>query len=315
MKTILVPLDGSLLAEQILPYVRTLAPLLGAQVRLVQVLPDMDPPSLIGENMANIYSMGAPTALQHDRLSVAVDDSFACAEAYLAARALRLEEAGLQVSYDVQSGPAAEIIVEIAHSTEICMIAMATHGYSGLRRWALGSVADRVVQAAPAPVFLIRATRYPPARSFAIERVLLPLDGSDLALQALPMARELAADAGAELLLVEAVVSSLEAYPSAPATPLPAYGTVLSALRHQASCQLDVLAAKLRGTGVKATTIVDNGHAAEVIVDEAGRRNASVIVMATHGRGGLRRWAMGSVADKVLHAAAMPLVLVRARGA
>ena len=88
---------------------------------------------------------------------------------------------------------------------------------------------------------------------------------------------------------------------------------MLNALHEQASRQLNAVAAELRNDGLTVTPVVDNGHAAEVIVDEATRRNASLIVMATHGRGGLRRWAMGSVADKVLHAATMPLVLVRAQ--
>ena len=310
MKTILVPLDGSLLAEQVLPYVRVLAPLLGAQVRLLQVVPEIPPPSLLSENVANIYSMAGSAGSQHEVANVALEEAIAAADSYLAARALRLQEAGLEVSCDVQCGEPADVTVEIAHSPQIGMIAMATHGYGGLRRWALGSVADRVVQAAPVPVFLIRATRYTPAKAFALERVLLPLDGSPLAMQALPIARDLAGKAPAELLLVEAVAPPIEPYPNIAAIP---YGTVLGALHDQAARSLGALAGELRSTGVKATPVVDNGHAAEVIVDEATRRNASVIVMATHGRGGLRRWAMGSVADKVLHAATMPLVLVRAQ--
>ena len=313
MKTLLVPLDGSLLAEQILPYVRVLAPLLEARVRLVQVVPEIETPSLLSENVANIYSMSTPVGAQHERIHTVLENTIANAESYLAERAQRLQEAGLDVTYDVQSGPAADIIVEIAHAAHISMIAMATHGYSGLQRWALGSVADRVVQVAPAPVFLIRATRYTPTKAYSLNRVLLPLDGSTLSLQALPIAREIAAKAQAELLLVEAVAPPIETYPSVPATPVPPYGTVLNALHEQASRQLNAAAAELRNDGLTVTPVVDNGHAAGVIVDEATRRNASLIVMATHGRGGLRRWAMGSVADKVLHAATMPLVLVRAQ--
>src|SRR6266508_3328482 len=70
---------------------------------------------------------------------------------------------------------------------------------------------------------------------------------------------------------------------------------------------------ELRRQHLSVKVAVVNGHAAEVIIDEAARRGADLIVMATHGYSGLRRWAMGSVADKVLHATRTPLVLVRAR--
>ena len=311
MKTILVPLDGSLLAEQILPYVRVLAPLLDAAVRLVQVAPEPEPESMLAESVTGLYSLADPGARQHVGARAVLDETVACAEAYLAACAARLEAEGLHVSYDVQIGPAADIIVDIAHDPQIKLIAMATHGYSGFRRWALGSVADRVVQVANTPVFLIRATKYTPAKSFKLARVLLPLDGSDLALQALPIARELVCGANAELLLVEAVSATIEAYPSLMPQLAP-QGVALGTLHEYASHSLNNLAQHLHDAGVTVTAVVQNGHAAEVIVDESNKRNVSLIVMATHGRGGLRRWAMGSVADKVLHAANVPLVLVRA---
>ena len=117
--------------------------------------------------------------------------------------------------------------------------------------------------------------------------------------------------ANAELLLVEAVSSTIEAYPSLMPQLAPP-GVALGTLHEYASHSLNNLAQHLHDAGVTVTAVVQNGHAAEVIVDESNKRNVSLIVMATHGRGGLRRWAMGSVADKVLHAANVPLVLVRA---
>ncbi|HNP69866.1 MAG TPA: universal stress protein [Kouleothrix sp.] len=310
MKTILVPLDGSALAEQILQYVQVVAPLLDASVRLVQVVSEPAPESVLVESMTGLYGVSEPVAHQRERSRVALDETLAGAEAYLAARAARLEDAGLEVTFDVQIGSAPEIIVDIAHSSQIKLIAMATHGYSGLRRWVLGSVADRVVQAATVPVLLIRATQYS-QRGFGLSRVLLPLDGSELALQALPLARELALKSGAELMFVEAVSPDVESYPSLVAQPVSPYGTTVGALHDQAKRNLAMLADQVRAGGVAVASIVENGPAAEVIVDEATRQNISLIVMATHGRGGLRRWAMGSVADKVLHAAHIPLLLVR----
>ncbi len=313
MKTILVPLDGSALAEQILPYVAALAPLLEARVRLLQVAHEPEAEVLVGAGITSLYGAREPFEREHERARFVLEETLASAESYLAARAAKLQDLGIEVSCVAQAGPAAEVIVELAHSPDVALIAMATHGYSGLRRWALGSVADRVVQAASAPVFLIRATQYTPAKPFALERVLVPLDGSGLAEQALPIAQQLATNADAELVLVQAVSPRVEAYPSLLTQPAPPYGELLSKLHEYASAQLNIMAERLRAAGTRVTTIVENGHAAEVIVEDATRRHASVIVMATHGRGGLRRWALGSVADKVLHAAAIPLVLVRAR--
>jgi nucleotide-binding universal stress UspA family protein len=94
--------------------------------------------------------------------------------------------------------------------------------------------------------------------------------------------------------------------------PLPSYGVILNALRVAAQQELEQLAGQIRQPDVAVEIAVVTGHAAEVIVDEAATRAASMIVMATHGYGGLRRWALGSVADQVLHAADLPLMLVRA---
>jgi nucleotide-binding universal stress UspA family protein len=187
-----------------------------------------------------------------------------------------------------------------------------THGRSGLRRWALGSVADRVVQAAPAPVLLVRGSDLP-THTFNLKRILLPLDGSDLARQALPIAVELATCAQAELALLQAIAPVIEGYPNLFSQPTSQYGAVLAALREQAEVELGGVAGELRPQEPVVTTSVANGHPAEVIVDEAARHAASLIVMATHGRGGLRRWALGSVADKVLHTTTTPLMLVRAQ--
>jgi nucleotide-binding universal stress UspA family protein len=180
-------------------------------------------------------------------------------------------------------------------------------------RWALGSTTDKVVHATSTPILIVRGAA--PARAPAINRIMVPLDGSALARQALPLATELARSARAELLLLQAVAPSIEASPSFPARGqlIPPLGELLAALRHQAASELDALADELLSHIVAVTTHVVNGHAAEVLVDEAAQRGVDLIVMATHGYSGLRRWALGSVADKVLHATTTPLILVRAR--
>jgi nucleotide-binding universal stress UspA family protein len=143
---------------------------------------------------------------------------------------------------------------------------------------------------------------------------MVPLDGSALAAQALPLVADLAERARAELLLMQAVEASIEAYPSIAPVGRPELmpSEVLRMLRGRATQQLDEQATMLRDRGLPVMIHVVNGHAAEAIVDEAARQSVDLLVMATHGYSGLKRWALGSVTDKVLHAGTTPLLLVRA---
>jgi nucleotide-binding universal stress UspA family protein len=310
MKTILVPLDGSALAEQVLPYVRLLAPLLDARVRLIQAIDEVGD-RIFTNPLADTYGHD-PLAAPWERQEQPLDRLRQCAEGYLENHALALRAEGLDAEAEVIVGHAAEAIVEVARREHVAMVAMATHGYSGLKRWALGSVADKVVHAACAPVLVVRGGAVPPP---ALGRILVPLDGSALANQALPLASELARCAQAELVVMQAVPAAIEAYPGLRplGRPLPQYGDVLAALRRQATQDLAAVVNQLRQRELAACTVVANGHAAETIIDQATQRHTDLIVMATHGYGGLKRWALGSVADKVLHATATPLLLVRAR--
>jgi len=313
MNTLLVPLDGSALAERSLPYVRMLAPLLGARVCLLRVVTETPSEDLFAENIAAAYGMYDPLTVQHKRQQHALEMLRQNAEGYLESQAALLQAAGLDVAIDVRCGPAADVIVEAALGQHVTMIVMATHGYSGVKRWALGSVMDKVVHALSTPILIVRAEA--PAREPTLKRIMVPLDGSALARQALPLAVELAKSAGAELLLLQAIAATIEAYPGFPSRgrPIPQLADVLEALRDQATSELGTQADELRAHEVSARTAVVNGHAAEVLVDEAARRGVDLIVMATHGYSSLKRWALGSVADKVLHATTTPLLLVRAQ--
>jgi nucleotide-binding universal stress UspA family protein len=213
----------------------------------------------------------------------------------------------------VRCGPAADVIVEAGLSQHVALIALATHGYSGLKRWALGSVTDKVIHATSIPLFIVRGTS--PARAPVIKRIMVPLDGSTLARQALPLATELARSARAELLLLHAVAPAIAAYPSFPPRDelMAQLGTALAAQRRQAASELASLADELRTHDVSVRTRVVNGHAAEAIVDEAVQCGVDLVVMATHGHGGIKRLALGSVADEVVHATTTPLIVVRAQ--
>jgi nucleotide-binding universal stress UspA family protein len=311
MQTILVPLDGSRLAEQVLPHVEVLAPLLGASVCLLHVVPTSAHITMVGDSILGFFGVDEPPERYDQRERRVWEIERQRAESYLEPRAARLRAAGLDVAIAVRLGQPAETIVEAAKHWHANFIAMATHGASGLRRWALGSVADKVVQASTTPVLVVRGAEG--AREVP-KRILVPLDGSQLAKQALPIAGNLALHGPAELILLRAVMPA-ELWPEfRPFDPTISQPELSAANPYdQAAHDLEACAANLRREQIAASTIVAVGHAAEAIVDEAARREADLIVMATHGYGGLKRWALGSIADKVLHATTTPLMLVRVR--
>jgi nucleotide-binding universal stress UspA family protein len=305
MKTILVPLDGSALAERVLPYARLLARTIDARLHLLRVVSDARHERLALDDPTVRAETGVPPgATEHDS-TAAWEALRQMAENSLAEYADRLRTAGLYVTYEVRAGAPAETIVEVAAECHARMIAMATHGYSGFARWALGSVADAVLHTAATPVLLVRGNAPPPKHALFIKRIVVPLDGSELARQALPSAIELADFARAEVVVVQAVTPSIEEYLSS-AAPI---ADLRDNLRAQVLREYQQHVGGDRPASVTSAVLV--GQAAQAIAEEADWRNADLIVMATHAYSGLQRLVHGSVADQLLHATTTPLLLVR----
>jgi len=236
------------------------------------------------------------------------------ADEYLCGVAKSLRNAGLCVHHVVRHGAAAEAIVDYAAQTGIRQIVMATHGYTGLKRWTHGSVAERVLQAAGVPVLLIRAKEADPVSGLQqpaeCRRILVPLDGSEMAEQVLPVVGPIARVFEAETTLFQVATTyvlgsfSSEWYPSLQST--------FEMVERQAEVYLARVAARLNEQGIVTSTAVRTGPVAESIVKYADTSQTNLIAMCTHGRTGLARWALGSVADRVLRAAGVPILLVRA---
>jgi nucleotide-binding universal stress UspA family protein len=307
LKTILVPLDGSALAEQVLPSVHMLAPILGAKVKLLHVVLETD-----RYHLAVDFDPVDPIAPRQEQRLKAWDVLRQNAEKYLDRPSAQLRAAGIESTFEVRLGAPAEIIVEAAEREQVELIAMATHGYSGLRRWALGSVTDKVIHATDVPVCVVRGTQPPPSGERSLTRILVPLDGSALARQALPFAARLAGRTRAELILLTVAPPPILEAPELMSSS-PRYDDMLVGLKDEVMVELGGLADELHQRDVQVTPMAVNGFPADMIIDVAARQQADLIVMATHGYSGLKRWALGSVADKVLHAAPIPLMLVHAR--
>jgi nucleotide-binding universal stress UspA family protein len=300
MKIIIVPLDGSREAEAVLPCVPALARRLAARVELLRVVPNS-----VSEGMRAQTGSGS-LEVEYRRVAGEHEETL---------RDLRAQS--LEAELVVEAGHPAEVILERATMQHATLIAMATHGYSGLRRWALGSVTDKVVHAAEMPVFVIRSAMEPPSE-LALRRILVPIDSSALSRSALTLATRLAADGG-ELLLFHVLVppvvlGNADGYIGVDIAQL--YADPTNETRLRAIAELQALASQLQAEhGVSVRYGVGVGLAASQIIEAAEHHDCDLVVMATHGYSGLKRWALGSVADKVLHACPRPLILVRAQAA
>jgi len=314
MKTILVPLDGSVLAEQVLPSVRSFASLMPSRIHLLHIVSEADRYHLLFDDP---YGIGEPTATTMEPTAQPAAGATSWdvlrenARVYLSQQAERLNAAGFQADFEIRLGDAPAVINDTAERIGANLIAMATHGYSGLRRWALGSVTDRVLHITNTPMLIVRGTEKK-ASEPRFKRIMLTLDGSPLARQATPLATEIATLAQAELVVLTAVAPP---YLEAPelTSAYTSFDEAVAAVRDRLPNELGLYADVLKQHNVPVTPVAVSGLPAEAIVDEAEARKVDLIVMATHGAGGLRRWALGSVADKIIHASTTPLLVVRAR--
>jgi nucleotide-binding universal stress UspA family protein len=279
---ILVPLDGSETAEAALAYVALLP---SERVRLL--------------------------AVESDRANLtAVCTTARDCRTYLEAVAAPLREQGRDVDTLVAFGNPAEQILALAAAADL--VVLGSHGHGGVKRFVLGSVADEVARHAPVPVMVVRGGAVlPPA--VQVTRIVVPLDGSDLAEQAVPVAAAVAADLGVPVHLMRVLdVDALRATVQAGIHAAAAYLRSQEEIQRYAEEYLAEQVQQLRNRDLTATAEVLIGSPAVTLLDAI--RPDDLVVMTTHGRGGVRRWLLGSVADKLVRAAAAPVLLVPANG-
>ena len=294
IKRILVPLDGSELAEQVLPYAAEFARRADAELLLLTSIQPV-----------GIWDATA-TAINWEREE-------RLAQEYLDAQKERLQAAGAKVRVKRQHGEAAANILETAETDKVDLIAISTHGRSGLSRWLFGSVADRIVQSAHVPLLMIRPDAKKPAPSTVFEKLLVPLDGSDVAASALPFVEEVAKLFGAGVVLYHAV-APISAYPGFETVNPQLDGKVLQEMQQQAKDLLSRNAKEMSERGVRATVAVSIDLAVDGILRAANETGADLIAIGTHGRSGLGRLVMGSVANAVMRRATLPCLLVHPSG-
>jgi len=298
-KKLLIPLDGSQLSEAILPYGRVLAKRLKIPVDLLRV---------IEREVIEV----AVNAKQNYSIDDAEADLRTSCNDYLAVVAASFVETP-EVNCFTSVGDAAELIVDRASADPDALLAMSTHGRSGVQRWYLGSVADKVLHASTNPMLVAKGTAEQKSHDgeATIKRIIVPLDGSPLAELALPHATVLAKGLHAELDLVRVSSSLTDAYYGEGL--IPEFEEHLDAMREEAKSYLDTKAEQLGTRGVgKASCIVETGDAGTRIIELAQETPNSLVTMCSHGRSGIGRWVFGGTTERVVRYSGDPVLVIRA---
>src|SRR6266571_189487 len=308
-KRILVPLDGSARAEQAIPVAARIARALGGSVILLRVA---TAPVDTGKYSAT-----------SGYVEETIDADLIGATSYLENIAGSNELAGIKTEVKTLTGAVAPAILSAAQSFHANLIVMCSHGYTGFKRWALGSVADKVTRHSPIPVLVLReGGPLPATAAHQPVRALVPVDGSTLSEAVVEPAAYLAA-ALAEATSQQGALHLLRV------VDLPASGGKFKSdahidtglkeqVKHEDEEYLATLVNRLSEGGDLAhldlaitSSVEADPDIAEAIVKKSEQEKFDFIAIATHGRGGVQKWAMGSVAGRVLHATTLPLLIMR----
>jgi nucleotide-binding universal stress UspA family protein len=275
---IAIPLDGSEFAEHSLPAAEALSETFNARLTLISVLADKGQIDTLGQER----------------------------EYYLETVANKLREKGIAVKTALRSGSVTERLNDLTCEDGVDMVVMSSHGRSGFHRWLLGGVATGIMQTVNCPVMIIHPKEGVEAPEVKFNKLLVTLDGSEYAERVLPYVKSSYRFNSVVLLLAVPEVPEAEMYG----------GMVeeIRQLRRQAEEQaleyLNRVASELQEEGIETEVIVAGSRPAQTIISVAEGEDVDVVMMASHGRGGLDRLFVGSVADRVVHQTEIPIFLV-----
>jgi nucleotide-binding universal stress UspA family protein len=285
---ILVPLDGSRLAEAVLPAACSVARTLGARLLLLHV-PEREPPATVH---------GEPHLASRDD-----------ALAYLEEHAASLRGQGLEVDVHVHERPVGDVAAAIdshAHELEADLLAMCAHGRTGLRSRLVGSIAERILRGGSIPI-LLRTAHSPEAAKFELRRVLVPIDFGHDVEAALSAARALAKPYGAAVVLLSALEPAPPSARMLPGTSALTRELDLEALHRR----LGELAERLRTDIGDVQTIVEQRRPTDAILAASDALPADLIVLVTDAHGGLASWYDPPTAQRLLARPAQTVLLIK----
>lgn len=297
IRHILVPLDGSALAESVLPAAVALAEVFGARMTLLHIIEERPPETIHGQ----------PHLTDGER-----------AQAYLEAVARRSPFQGRMVEVHVhlpQAADVAESVVDHALELQADLVVLSTHGKSGLRGLLFGSIAMRALQRGTTPVLLVNPTPAGEAPPFTCRAILVPLDGTTAHEPALGVASELARawKASLRLVIVVPTVATLSGDEAAAGVFMPLTKRALLDLAERGAAEYVArLAEKLSAEGIPTTGHVGRGEPAGSLVDAATLVGADLMVMATHAKPALDAFWSGSLTPRLMEKLRRPILFVRA---
>jgi len=300
LASILVPLDGSRFGEHALPHALSLARRCGAALTLVHVRVP-----LIHFSTADVY-----LPIQPEEEQQATEQ----AKAYLADVTARVRAvAPVPVESHLLHGVIADAICDFAEKSKPDLIVVTTHGRGPLSRLWLGSVATELTHRSPAPILLLRPREEEPdwGSDVVYKKILIPLDGSPFAEQIIPLAVVVGGLMGAEYRLLRVVPPVLIGGWTGLGSPPVGVKTVAEQLQAEADNYLTGLVARYAGLGRPTTRTALDWPPATAILADAEANGVDLIAMETHGRSGIVRLFLGSVADKVVRGASVPILLRR----
>jgi nucleotide-binding universal stress UspA family protein len=307
MTVVLTPIDGSARALHAVPWAAKLAGSRGTVILFRVIPPEPD-------YAEALFAFAGPGEAGVQRIR---DEWQRVAQADFDEAASLIAGSGVKVERMVAEGEPDEEIVAAADERGADMIAIASHGRGAIGRAIFGSVADRVARTSAVPVLILRTPHDQlPQGEAVIRRVVVPLDGSALAEQALPVAATVAKHVGAPVSVVRVIdpASSLPEAPGAlgptPVAAAEASDRIWAELEAQAKRTVGDAIARLQAERIEASGTTLTGSPFFAISDFT--ETDDLIVLTSHGRGGVGRWLLGSVAEKLVREAPAPVLLVPA---
>jgi nucleotide-binding universal stress UspA family protein len=287
---VLVPTDGSESAERAARYGRVLTAAYGSTVHVLSVVDERDFDGVTGDEEPDAGRTAAEQTAHE-----AVD---------AAAALFDTDDVVTRVTVGVPS----EAILAYVSEADVDLVVMGTHGRTGVERFIIGSVAERVVRHASVPVLTVRHSDAAPP-SERVERILVPTDGSDASFQALPYAFDLAERFDA---VVEGLSIVDERTKSSVYTVETALEEMVGGLEATARTATDRVEARAHAADAEVTTTVVDGIPSRTICAHAEESGADLVVIASHGRTGLAHYLLGSVAERVVRNSTVPVLTVPA---
>lgn len=290
LEKILVPLDGSSLGELALLYIKELAPVFNSEVHLVSVCERRDTDY---RRMIQVYV---------DKIAEQVRDDF------------KKANRNIKIKTVVLDGNEARQIIEYAQQEQMSLIVIVSHGRSGIMPWTIGGTANKVVQTAQNPVLLVRASAFKgkrkPVRLF--NKILVPLDGSQVGEAALPHVIEIARKLNSEVTVFSVIEPGQHVHTIGGQDFVRYTEQQVESMRTEISNYQLETRKKLADSGIKVRSIMSDGNAASEIIKISKADNFRLVAMSSHGRSGMRGWVFGSVSNKVLNSGKTSLLVVKA---